>query len=144
MPHGEHRPAATPQQAGYFLVACLVVIGLGVPEASVRFRRLAFLAAMTMPEAPVDKKYLLPCTKYEIGFAGQVGSVKRKAIPAPVQGLPDFQFRHCVFRFHSSHDLAARLLIYMIHLINIEPHAQQKRPEIALRPLSLAGRLPPE
>lgn len=70
---------------------------------------------MLMPETPMNKNHFVPCSKHQIGFAGQALDVEAVSVTQAIDESADYHFRARAFATNPPHVFAAAGSRYSVH-----------------------------
>jgi hypothetical protein len=116
LPDNERIPPRCAQLANSATITSSIRSKFRRPEFRVRLGPIREAAApVLMPEATVDKYDFAATWEREIGRAGQVPSVKTKAVPKRMKQPTDYQFRLGIGRANPRHDRGTLFARNYIH-----------------------------
>lgn len=109
IPHRENLPAQAFQLVEIRFVPVYGALDLCPPVVRVGNRLPEALALMPMPKTTVDQNYGLESWQHDVGFSGQVFSVKAEPESGGMQRFANGELGRRVLRVHTRHDPAPRL-----------------------------------
>lgn len=102
-------PACFGKRERYPCVTVDVPVDFVGPESSIRFGTSSFPTLVSVPETAMHENCGSIFREDDVGFAGEIASMKSKPEPGPVQGATNDQLWLRIFCTDARHQLRSRL-----------------------------------